>query len=710
MGKKRKSRAPHYAHSKAARHHQAHSKAARPARINEHYDPIIPDADSDSNVGAATSSLPPLPSLDVPDFKLTSAPASGDENAMSLSPPPFRAAEEADEGEWELPGRNKKPKKEKVPKKKNYPEFAVSPNKLRREVHLSDLQGLVLWLQADAPAPQWLLVRHKPEIRRVVVLNVPGLTMGMFDGSLDLNPEDTDMEGSVKKKEENEDYFPLNLDRGKLPACVQDMADMFPHVWPVRAAGDDRYNRIHSPISTFLTSPLPKKTDIVDATPSAKKRLKVTQILMTLDELVENEYPLHSSQLQQLREELGQEETEEDRELLAKRTEEGWVETDLSKGNGQDNNEAGSILDGKTIYALDCEMVTTADGMELARISVIDWDGEVVYDSLVKPTNAITDYLTLYSGITAEMLKDVTTTLKDVQNHLLDLFNNDCILVGQSLNSDLIAMKLSHPHIIDTSVIYHHTRGPPYKASLKWLTQRFLKREIQKTGRASGHDSVEDARACLDLLKLKLEKGESFGTSDENRESIFKRLSRPPHGPRKTAIADYGDPQKYHGTYATAAITCLDDKEVVAAVNKCSIGDPSGIPQMDFTWARLRALETARGFVQDRPPNAVDIDGPLPEAIRDPPKEELIKCIQSTVQNIKEVYDGLPQCTAFIVYSGTGDPRKWRQMNELHRRFKEEYKVRKWDEIGVKWTDDEEQGLRRSLKVARRGVGFMVVK
>jgi RNA exonuclease 1 len=695
MGKKRKNKAPHY------------------VRINEDHKPNNnPDANGDSSMGAATSSLPPLPSLDVPAFNLTSAPS--DPNAMSLSPPPFRAAEEADEGEWELPGRNKKPKKEKKgPKKRNYPEFAVSPNKLRREVQLNDLQGLVLWLQADAPAPQWLLVRHKPEIRRVVVLNVPGLTMGMFDGSLDLNPEDADGEvvaGLVKKKEETEDYFPLNLDRRKLPPCVQDMADMFPQAWPVRAAGDDRHNKIHSPISTFLTSPLPKKTDIVDATPSAKKRLKVTQMLMTLTELVENEYPLHSSQLQQLRKELGQEETEEDRALLAKRTEEGWVETDLSKGNGEDKNQAGSILDGKTVYSIDCEMVTTADGMELARISVINWDGEVVYDTLVKPTNAITDYLTIYSGITAEMLKDVTTTLKDVQNHLLDLFNNDCILVGQSLNSDLVVMKLSHPHIIDTSVIYHHTRGPPYKASLKWLTQRFLKREIQKTGGASGHDSIEDARACLDLLKLKLEKGEAFGTSDDNRESIFKRLSRPPHGPRKTAIADYGDPQKFHGTYATAAIACGDDAEVVAAVRKCSAGDPSGIPQMDFTWARLRALETARGFTQDRPPSAIDIDGPLPEVVRDPPKEELIRCVQSTVQSIKEVYDGLPQCTAFIVYSGTGDPRKWRQMNELHRRFKEEYKVRRWDEVGVKWTDDEEQGLRRSLKAARRGVGFMVVK
>jgi len=99
---------------------------------------------------------PPLPKLDVPAFALTAVPA---EDKMSVSPSPYRAPEEADEGEWELPGRNKKPKNEKSTKKRNYPEFVVSPQKLRRQVQLHDLQNLILWLTVDAAAPQWLLVR-----------------------------------------------------------------------------------------------------------------------------------------------------------------------------------------------------------------------------------------------------------------------------------------------------------------------------------------------------------------------------------------------------------------------------------------------------------------------------------------------------------------------------------------------------------------------
>ena len=61
------------------------------------------------------------------------------------------------------------------------------------------------------------------------------------------------------------------------------------------------------------------------------------------------------------------------------------------------------------MFSLDCEMCVTKAGMELTRICVVDAAHEVVYHTLVKPYNAIINYVTRFSGITRQMLEDVTT-------------------------------------------------------------------------------------------------------------------------------------------------------------------------------------------------------------------------------------------------------------------------------------------------------------
>jgi len=94
------------------------------------------------------------------------------------------------------------------------------------------------------------------------------------------------------------------------------------------------------------------------------------------------------------------------------------------------------------------------------------------------------------------MLAPVTTTLSDIQKKLLSILHPRTILIGHSLNSDLTALKITHPFIIDTALLYPHPRGPPLKSSLKWLAKKYLNREIQKghgtTGPGAGHDSSED--------------------------------------------------------------------------------------------------------------------------------------------------------------------------------------------------------------------------
>ncbi len=149
------------------------------------------------------------------------------------------------------------------------------------------------------------------------------------------------------------------------------------------------------------------------------------------------------------------------------------------------------------MFSVDCEMVmTTAGKMELARICVIDETLAVVYHSFVKPSNPVTNYLTRFSGITKALLEDVEVTLAEVQAEMRRLLPADAILIGQSLNSDLHAMEMMHPYVIDTSVIYNLTGARGRKTKLSVLSERFLGERIQFMGR-SGHDPKEDAIAAM---------------------------------------------------------------------------------------------------------------------------------------------------------------------------------------------------------------------
>jgi RNA exonuclease 1 len=411
------------------------------------------------------------------------------------------------------------------------------------------------------------------------------------------------------------------------------------------------------------------------------------------------------------------------------------------------------------------------------------------------------------------MLEEVTTTLQDIQKKLVDILKPRTILIGHSLNSDLTALKLTHPFIIDTAIIFPHPRGPPLKSSLKWLAQRYLNREIQKghgtTGPGAGHDSIEDARTCLDLVKQKCEKGKEWGTSDAVGENIFKRVARtgvryknqggsaipsPVNGKSSVAV-DWGDPKKGAGNGATFTIGCKSDEEVMEGVIRAVKGDPDGkeIPGggVDFVFGRLRELEALKGWwnnnklvaaeaaakdvVADATPakeepsttdgklevaaglkDTTDLDtkkdditedataptdvitpllttleaasptvpptttspssitpttNSLPPPVSLDPQTPLKTAISTLSSRIQKIHASLPPCTALIIYSGSGDPREMSRLQAMQTQFKREYKIKKWDELSVKWTDVEEQALRRAVREAREGgLGFVGVK
>ncbi|KAF2756667.1 hypothetical protein EJ05DRAFT_440891 [Pseudovirgaria hyperparasitica] len=582
-------------------------------------------------------------------------------------------------------------------------------------VKISDLQSLALYLIADGNAPQWIAVRHRNSVRRVVILAVPGLELGMLKGSINGSSANPDIKEST--------VGATSTETEQTPS--KPLADCFAHAWPVRNPGDDKFNRIHSSLQAMLTVPLPKSKEDKKNLKGPKtpreslqwenKRTSITEFLTSVNDLQENDYVIHPAYLPS---EEAKESAMSDRRRMGRGPDDGWVDTHITRiedGNVCDSEiQQGSITAGRTIFALDCEMCMTSDSkFELTRISIVGWDGSVVMDELVKPTNPITDYVTPYSGMTKELLDPVTTTLADIQARLLELLTPHSILIGHSLNSDLEALKLTHPFIIDTSIIYAHPRGPPLKSSLKWLTQKYLSREIQLGHGASGHDSIEDARACLDLVKQKCEKGPKWGTSEASGESIFKRLSRTPRPGvidstgeplmRKGAVVDWGDARRGAGANADLCIPCANDAEVVEGVQKVLKGDADAGPALregvDLVWARFRELEAVRGC--ETSPS----DVPLP-----PTQAALSAAISSTVNNIAALYARLPPCTALIVYSGAGDCREVYRLQAKHKQYKHEYATKKWDELSVKWDDSDEQALRQACKKAREGVGLVSVK
>ncbi|KAI8979760.1 ribonuclease H-like domain-containing protein [Mycotypha africana] len=154
------------------------------------------------------------------------------------------------------------------------------------------------------------------------------------------------------------------------------------------------------------------------------------------------------------------------------------------------------------IVALDCEMGYTTGGLELIRLTMVDIHGQVLLDELVLPTNMIIDLNTVYSGIAT--LKGASHDLESVRKEVFKFVDRDTIILGHGLENDMNAMRLIHTNIIDTAELFPHYKGLPFRMSLRQLASIHLKKFIQTS--TDGHDSLEDAKTCVDLLEFFIKK------------------------------------------------------------------------------------------------------------------------------------------------------------------------------------------------------------
>lgn len=180
----------------------------------------------------------------------------------------------------------------------------------------------------------------------------------------------------------------------------------------------------------------------------------------------------------------------------------------------------------------DCEMGYTSRGMELIRLTATSWpDGKELLDVLVQPIGEIMDLNSRYSGVWPEDIRDAirsdkyiprdqTVEMSDgtpkkkamqivsspivARSLFFSFISPETPLIGHGLENDLNAVRIIHPALVDTILLFPHRRGLPIRNGLKMLMEHHLNKAIQiDTGR--GHDSAEDARSAGELVRLKVQ-------------------------------------------------------------------------------------------------------------------------------------------------------------------------------------------------------------
>lgn len=217
------------------------------------------------------------------------------------------------------------------------------------------------------------------------------------------------------------------------------------------------------------------------------------------------------------------------------------------------------------IVALDCEMVgagKNGDRSLLARVTILNATGAVVYDTFVAPTEPVTDMRTKWSGVRAVNLKNAPS-FEDVKKRVSRILRGR-IVVGHALSNDLKALELEHPEndIRDTSQYVPLRRvlpsGRTKPQALKVLAEQHLQISIQ----VGEHDPVEDARAALSLYqKYSLEWETSLlkrgGGQDKKRKSSTVRATIQRNG-------TIHHPKKKARSFAEVDLIKLAENDVMA--------------------------------------------------------------------------------------------------------------------------------------------------
>ena len=593
---------------------------------------------------------------------------------------------------------------------KTHPTFKLMLSNIKSDskaLGMKDIRSLIVSTLAHGPAVSWADIKLQSRIQHITLVildslslelykqaaakgfmpffsskftmadaKAPGNATRVYDGMSVLlrNPMSKSQLKSAKK--ERNAILSALPSKPEAPAAGEETPTEAPTTAPV-------VNVIPGPATT--TVQLAERLETSKALAeksyfSEKTEISPGQALMSFSELEANQYPLSHTI-----------------------TERGYVE--ISKY--RESTESSATGTPKYhILAIDCEMCRTMAGIELTRVVVVNTSLETVYDSFAKPKAKITDYLTRYSGITAEILAPVTVTLDDIQRDLLQMIHPHTILIGHSLENDLKALKISHLRVVDTALLYPHIRGDTYKNSLRFLAENWLGEQIQTMDQV-GHDPTQDAATALKLAILKFRQGAAFGRLPigDNEENICDYLFR---NGKRTSITDNGYACKTYGGSRTDLCAEEDDASIVHKANRALVSC-----HYEFASARLRALakyytSLEKPIVAESDANASSSTTAPAEPIRlddflvsQPDNEKELELCKQMDDHLQAMLAGIPKRTLVIVTGGNGNLARMKTVVNVKKKIQS---------LGDgAWSESDDAKSRIAFEKARETiVGFWI--
>ncbi|KAJ7580468.1 hypothetical protein C8J56DRAFT_1006457 [Mycena floridula] len=174
-------------------------------------------------------------------------------------------------------------------------------------------------------------------------------------------------------------------------------------------------------------------------------------------------------------------------------------------------------MPSKAVYTMSCITIGAGPGgtiSMLARVAIVDYQGQTVLDTYVVPTSNVTDYRTATTGIQPSHLTGGNAVqFSVVQEHVANLLKGN-ILVGHSLWNDLSVVGIAHAAVDTRDVGLYQPfrnalRSPRQVVGLQTLAWQLMRRGCQQ--QESNPDSypdanficcqLENARAALDLYR-----------------------------------------------------------------------------------------------------------------------------------------------------------------------------------------------------------------